>query len=98
MSSVGEILSQREWERMTEVFSLPPRQQEIVKLLFSGLGDKQIASQLGIALPTVRTHMGRIFAKLGAHDRSEVLLQLFRESRKLCSSVKCPLHEGSLRP
>lgn len=93
MSNVGEILSQREWDHLTEAFALPPRQQEIVRLLFSGFGDKQIAAKLGIALPTVRTHMGRLFAKLGANDRSEVLLTLFRESRRLCASVKCPLRE-----
>jgi DNA-binding NarL/FixJ family response regulator len=93
MSTVGEILSQREWDHLAEQFALPPRQQEIVQLLFRGLGDKQMATKLGIALPTVRTHMGRLFAKLGARDRSEVLLRMFLESRRLCSTVKCPLRD-----
>ena len=93
MFSEGEILSQREWDHLAETFALPPRQQEIVQLLFTGMGDKQIATKMGIALPTVRTHMGRLFAKLSVRDRSEVLLTMFRESRRLCSTVKCPLRD-----
>lgn len=87
----GEIFTQREWDSLAKEFALPPRQREIAGLLFKGLGDKQIASELGIALPTVRTHMGRLFAKLDVEDRSEVLLTFFRQSRKLCASVQCPL-------
>jgi DNA-binding NarL/FixJ family response regulator len=89
----GDIFSQREWDRLAKDLALPTRQREIAGLLFQGLGDKQIASKLGIALPTVRTHMGRLFGKLGVEDRSQVLLAMFRESRKLCASVQCPLRE-----
>lgn len=93
MSSTGTILDQREWDHLTKEFSLPPRQRDIVRLLLDGHSDKQIASELGIALPTVRTHMGRLFAKLGVQDRMEVLLRIFRESRRLCASAKCPLRD-----
>jgi DNA-binding NarL/FixJ family response regulator len=91
MSDDGEIFNQREWEYVTKELALPPRQMEIVRLLLDGLGDKQIASRLRIALPTVRTHMGRLFAKVGAQDRGEVVVRMFRESRRLCATVKCPL-------
>ncbi len=66
MSDDGEIFSPQELGILTKELTLPPRQMEIVRLLLGGLGDKQIASRLGIALPTVRTHMGRLFAKVGA--------------------------------
>ena len=91
LSDEGDVFSQREWEHLVKKLELPPRQREIAHLLCDGLGDKQIARSLRIELPTVRTHMGRLFAKIGARGRQDVLLKLFRESRRLCSSVRCPL-------
>jgi DNA-binding NarL/FixJ family response regulator len=48
---------------------LTKRQQEVLTLLLGGATNRQIAAQLGIALGTVNAYVGRIFAKLGVHDR-----------------------------
>jgi len=51
--------------------SLTPREVEIAQLIERGLMNKEIASQLGIELPTVKNHVHRILEKLGAHRRAD---------------------------
>jgi DNA-binding NarL/FixJ family response regulator len=79
------------WHRLAQETKLSPRQKQIVALLFKGYSDKQIAKELDIRLPTVRTHMTRLFAKAGVCDRCELLIYFFKLGRALCSSVPCPL-------
>jgi two-component system, NarL family, nitrate/nitrite response regulator NarL len=50
---------------------LTPREVEIAQLIERGLMNKEIASQLGIELPTVKNHVHRILEKLGAHRRAD---------------------------
>lgn len=51
--------------------SLTPREIQIAQLIERGLMNKEIASQLGIEVPTVKNHVHRILEKLGAHRRSD---------------------------
>ena len=73
------------WESLTLSLPLSSRQEEICKLLFVGAADKRIAAELGIGLPTVRTHLASLFQKFDAQDRCELLLKLFRQ---LCDDCK----------
>jgi NarL family two-component system response regulator LiaR len=59
--------------------SLTPRQREILRLLASGLENKQIARQLGIGVHTVKTHVSRVLAKLGASSRTEAVVFALRD-------------------
>jgi len=79
---------------------LSPRQDQIVALLFKGYGDKQIALELGLSLPTVRTHMTRLFGKIGVSDRCNLLIHFFKLAQTVCDSVDCPLknHAAAVRP
>ena len=43
-----------------------------------GMCNKEIASLLGIAEPTVHVHVGSIFAKLHVHDRTAALVVALR--------------------
>jgi DNA-binding NarL/FixJ family response regulator len=51
--------------------SLTPREIEIAQLIERGLMNKEIASRLGIELPTVKNHVHRILEKLGARRRAD---------------------------
>lgn len=59
--------------------SLTPREQEVVKLLARGLGDRDLAQTLFISVRTVQTHLSHIYSKLGVHTRTEVALMAVRE-------------------
>jgi DNA-binding NarL/FixJ family response regulator len=51
---------------------LTPREGEVAALIATGLGNKQIAKKLGIALPTVKDHVHRILAKSGLPSRAAI--------------------------
>lgn len=78
----GWVFTEHEWKRMIgPLADLSPRQEQIAKGITRGLSDKQIADRLDLAVPTVRTHMTKLYAKLGVTDRVELLLALFRAWR-----------------
>jgi DNA-binding NarL/FixJ family response regulator len=43
-------------------------------MIAEGLGNKEIASKLGISDHTVKFHISAIFAKLGASSRTEAVI------------------------
>jgi DNA-binding NarL/FixJ family response regulator len=51
---------------------LTPRELEIALLIAGGCCNKSIARRLGISSHTVGAHIGRIFAKLAVHKRTEL--------------------------
>jgi DNA-binding NarL/FixJ family response regulator len=53
--------------------SLTPRERLVLEHLARGLGNKQIAAQLGITERTVKFHVSAVFAKLGAANRTEAV-------------------------
>jgi DNA-binding NarL/FixJ family response regulator len=53
--------------------SLTPRERSVLQHLARGLGNKQIAAQLGISERTVKFHVSSVFAKLGAGNRAEAV-------------------------
>lgn len=73
---LGDLVSQAEWIFVQEELNLSPQQAQIVRCLLQAKADKQIARDMGISTATVRTHMSRLFQKLGANDRVELVLQV----------------------
>ena len=59
--------------------SLAPRDQEVLKLLAKGYLQKEIADQLNISFPTVRTLTARIYTKLHVHSRSQAVAKYLGE-------------------
>jgi DNA-binding NarL/FixJ family response regulator len=53
--------------------SLTPRQTEVLRLLQRGHSTKQIADELHLSVDTVRNHIRRLLANLGAHSRLEAV-------------------------
>ncbi len=57
---------------------LTPRQAQVLSLIASGLSDKEVASQLGLAHRTVRTHLDRLLREHGLHSRTEAVAAWLR--------------------
>jgi len=54
-------------------FRLTRREQELLPMIANGLSNKEIASRLNISQQTVKNHIHRMFRKVGANDRLEVI-------------------------
>ncbi|MBN1362592.1 MAG: helix-turn-helix transcriptional regulator [Sedimentisphaerales bacterium] len=77
MASERRVLfSENEWIGVTRGLSLSPQQDALARNLLSGKSDKQIAREMGIAVPTVRSHITRLFRKFDVCDRIELILLL----------------------
>ncbi len=54
--------------------ALSPREMEVLKLLAKGLSNKEIATQLGLVVGTIKIYVANIFSKLGVSDRTQALV------------------------
>jgi DNA-binding NarL/FixJ family response regulator len=52
---------------------LSKREREILQMVANGSTTKEVARDLGISPHTVKTHLERIFEKLGANDRAQAV-------------------------
>ncbi len=84
----GSPMSTQIARRVVEVFqessaskdttaNLSPRENEILALLGKGHLYKEIASQLGISVETVRTHIHNTYEKLHVRTRTEAVMKVF---------------------
>lgn len=61
----------------TLVEGLTEREREILALVGKGMSNDEIAQELVISPATVRTHVGRVMAKLDAHDRARLVVAAY---------------------
>jgi len=82
-AAAGQVqLSPRAAERLMREVRAPdsspeplsPRETEVLRLLAGGRTNKEMARTLGIGDKTVKTHVSRILAKLGAQSRTQAAL------------------------
>jgi len=52
---------------------LTPREAEVLKLIAAGLSNAEIAETLVVSSATVKTHVNRVFFKIGARDRAQAV-------------------------
>jgi DNA-binding NarL/FixJ family response regulator len=76
----------KRWQAMMQQLQLPPQQARIVELILRNYCDKQIASSMGLKVPTVRTYLRRTFDKLDVDGRMELVLKLFAASHSIDNS------------
>lgn len=57
---------------------LSPREKEVLRLLADGLGVAAIAHQLYISESTTKTHISKLYEKLGAANRAQALMSAMR--------------------
>lgn len=59
-----------QYTERTQRAELTPREMQILKCIFQGQTNKEIAFQLSVAENTVKNHINNLMVKLGAKDRT----------------------------
>jgi len=68
---------------------LSDRERQVLELLAEGLGVTAIAERLYLSESTAKSHIGRIYEKLGAANRAQALVTAMRMG--LISSASPPV-------
>ena len=63
-------------EEILSITTLTPREVEITTLIMRGFNNRQISARLTITTSTLRTHIKRIYRKMGSHSKSNLILRV----------------------
>jgi FixJ family two-component response regulator len=77
-TAIARDQERRESEKLTRNLkstfeSLTPREREVMVLVSSGLMNKQVAGQMGLAEITVKIHRGHVMKKMGARSLADLI-------------------------
>ncbi len=79
----GDLVSGDEWVCLAESLGLSERLAEVLERAFSGMTEREIALDLGIAQNTVHDYVKRLYRKLEVHSRNELLMLVFSEVTRI---------------
>jgi DNA-binding CsgD family transcriptional regulator len=97
MGAGEPVISIRDGSGLVSVAaSLTERQTKIVELIAAGYTDKQLASRLGMAPSTLRTHLERMLRRFGVHSSPNWPL-IAIEPAALVGYLRCTLRSMFVR-
>jgi DNA-binding NarL/FixJ family response regulator len=83
----GKLARESHWRKEVTATDLTAREVEILNLISSHLGNKQIAKRLSVSTYTVKNHVHNILEKLRVHSRAEAVD--YARQRQWLREVRC---------
>jgi len=78
------VFSRVQWEYIKKCYRFPERKMQILKLLFEGLENDEIAKKLKIQYNTVKAHFGNIYKRVKSSWSSN-----YSQSCRPITEAKC---------
>lgn len=75
-------ISDARWHAVVGELNLPARQAQILSGVLRAMTDRQIAAEMDLKAPTVRTYLDRICKRLGVTGRMELILRVLAVAEK----------------
>jgi DNA-binding NarL/FixJ family response regulator len=76
---IGQFTSEhRSGRKPLELTGITDREREVLRLVGLGMSNAEIAAALYITMGTVKTHVARLLAKLGARDRVQLVITAYQ--------------------
>jgi DNA-binding NarL/FixJ family response regulator len=77
VASPGDGSPPAEPPRLDALSGLTPREREVLALVGRGMTNHEIAAHLVLSPLTAKTHVSRLFTKLGARDRAQLVVAAY---------------------
>ncbi|MFC5665899.1 response regulator [Kitasatospora misakiensis] len=74
----------------TVLAGVTEREHEVLELIARGLSNHEITARLHLSMGTVKTHIGRLLAKLAARDRAQLVIAAYESGVVSASGGTAP--------
>lgn len=74
---IDDYLTRAPAKPARDLTGLTEREQQVLAMIGQGLSNREIAAHLVVAETTVKTHVGRVFSKLGVRDRVQAVIAAY---------------------
>jgi len=78
-SQIARAAVSRGTEAALEAVRMTPREREVIALIADGMSNKAIATSLGVATDTVKSHVRNVMDKLALHSRLQIAAYAHRQ-------------------
>ncbi|MGB8404786.1 MAG: response regulator transcription factor [Mycobacterium sp.] len=78
---VGALTNRARLDRVARHYGLTEQETRVLKLIDTGLRNREIAAELFVSVATIKTHINNMFTKLGVQSRQQALELVAEKSR-----------------
>lgn len=93
----GHVVLPREWRDRVARAILSPREKQVLGMVVMSFTNQEVATKLGVAESTVKSHLTSIYAKLGVRGRNEATAVVLDPENGLGTGVLAILDNRSER-